>query len=375
MMRHQVSLGAGVALLILLLLGATGGGTAWAQDSGKKLIELGWDIPDTAYIRQNIAQMEQSPFDGTVFFAFNTRPDGKKSNLSRLAWGRTPIPADAVQGPIQDLQATKFQKFSDNFLRVDMMPGDIDWFDDYSSVVQNMKLMAKIAHDGGAKGIFLDTEQYGGRGAGYLFTYDRQRNRATKSLDEYNAQARKRGRDVMIAMQEAFPGLTVFVTFGRSHAIATKGNMKPSSGIQYDLLPGFFDGLVDGASDSASIVDGFELSYRYRSPAQFEKAYQIIKQDAAAESAYPDKYRKYVSAGFGIWLDADWQKRGWDGQTTTANYYQPDELQNLVQKALEMSDKYVWIYSQKPNWWKKQNVPHSYVEALSTAKKSIKTNN
>ena len=33
----------------------------------KKLIEYGWDVPQPAYIRANIREMEKKPFDGLIF--------------------------------------------------------------------------------------------------------------------------------------------------------------------------------------------------------------------------------------------------------------------------------------------------------------------
>src|SRR4051794_22258594 len=42
----------------------------------KKLIEFGWDEPDTAFLREHIATMEQTPFDGTVFHVLYTNKDG-----------------------------------------------------------------------------------------------------------------------------------------------------------------------------------------------------------------------------------------------------------------------------------------------------------
>ena len=52
-----------------------------------------------------------------------------------------------------------------------------------------------IAREGGCKGILFDIEQY----TFQLFNYRKQRDAATKSWDEYAAQVRKRGREVMEA--------------------------------------------------------------------------------------------------------------------------------------------------------------------------------
>ena len=54
----------------------------------KKLIEFGWDEPDTAFLRQHIAEMEQTPFDGCVFHVMSADPQGKRENFTWLGWGR-----------------------------------------------------------------------------------------------------------------------------------------------------------------------------------------------------------------------------------------------------------------------------------------------
>src|ERR1044071_3921248 len=44
----------------------------------KKLIEFGWDEPDPAFMRQHIAEMEASPFDGCVYHLTYRKPDGSE---------------------------------------------------------------------------------------------------------------------------------------------------------------------------------------------------------------------------------------------------------------------------------------------------------
>src|SRR5690242_19773114 len=54
----------------------------------KKLIEFGWDEPDTAYLRQHIAVMEQTPFDGCVYHLSYDKPDGKRGDFLGECWGK-----------------------------------------------------------------------------------------------------------------------------------------------------------------------------------------------------------------------------------------------------------------------------------------------
>jgi len=49
--------------------------------ASKKLIEYGWDVPNPAYIRANIREMEKRPFDGLIF-----RLPGGTNVLSKAKW-------------------------------------------------------------------------------------------------------------------------------------------------------------------------------------------------------------------------------------------------------------------------------------------------
>ena len=114
---------------------------------------------------------------------------------------------------------------------------------------------------------------------GRLFTYAKQRDAKTKSWDEYAAQARRRGREVMEAFQEGFPDLTVFLTFGHSLPRTESGRgKKPLAGSSYGLLAPFLDGMVEAAKGRSRLVDGFELSYGYKEPAKFDEGYRLMKE-------------------------------------------------------------------------------------------------
>src|SRR5439155_16078758 len=63
--RYLILTAATISILALLIFTATV--SAQTTRPAKKLIEFGWDEPDTAFLRKHIATMEQTPFDGTVF--------------------------------------------------------------------------------------------------------------------------------------------------------------------------------------------------------------------------------------------------------------------------------------------------------------------
>ena len=112
---------------------------------GKKVIEFGWDEPDTAFMRKHAAQMDASPFDGCVYHLRYIKPDGKDADFIWSCWGRQAFTVEQIQHAIDDLKATHFKHLRHNFLRFNVTPGDLDWFDDYSAVINNARLAATAA--------------------------------------------------------------------------------------------------------------------------------------------------------------------------------------------------------------------------------------
>src|SRR5262245_1647817 len=86
-------------------------------DTRKKLIEFGWDEPSTAFLREHIAEMEQTPFDGVVFNVHYKNAQGADAVLEWTGFGATAIPWEAFEPALADLKATRFRRFSDNFVR------------------------------------------------------------------------------------------------------------------------------------------------------------------------------------------------------------------------------------------------------------------
>jgi hypothetical protein len=331
----------------------------------KKLIEFGWDEPDTSFMRKEREQLERSPFDGCVFHIATKGPAGALENFTWLCWGRREFSAAELKPARDDLESIHWTRFSHNFLRINVTPADLDWFDDYAAVVSNARLAAQVARAGRCQGILLDTEAYQGK----LFDFHKQRDAARRSWADYETQARRRGREVMMAFQEGFPDLTVFVTFG--HTLVWKqsdGGKKPLSACHDGLLVPFLDGMVEAARGKAQLVDGHELSYGYRDPMLFSQAREVIKVKAANLAADRLKYKDVISAGFGLWLDYDRPAHGWNTTKVESNYFSPERFASSLRAAVEQADEYVWIYTEKPRWWSQSgsavDLPPAYIDAV-----------
>jgi len=340
-----------------------------AAEPQKKLIEFGWDEPDTAFMRRHIREMEQTPFDGCVFAVQYTKEKGR-GDFMWECWDTRAFTIQELQSAVDDLKATPFQRFTHNFLRFNTAPGKIDWFDDFSAIVNNARLAAEVAREGKCKGLLFDIEQY----TFPLFNYRKQRDASTKSWDEYAAQVRKRGAQVMEAFQKGYPDLTVFLTFGYSLPWTQSGpGKKELADCSYGLLAPFMDGLLEGAKGKTRIIDGNELAYGYKDPAQFEQSYAAIRTNLLKIVIDPAKYGSFFSAGFGLWLDNNWRKHGWDTNNFSTNFFTPEAFESSLRKALQRSDEYVWIYSETPRWWSKEGhpvkLPSPYEEAVRRARK------
>src|SRR5213593_4090494 len=84
--------------------------------AAKKLIEFGWDEPDTAFMLAHIGAMERMPFDGTVFHVTYRRADGSRGRFSREAWGRRAFTTAELRRATDELARTPFRRFTENFL-------------------------------------------------------------------------------------------------------------------------------------------------------------------------------------------------------------------------------------------------------------------
>jgi hypothetical protein len=338
----------------------------------KKLIEFGWDEPDTSFMRRHHAQLQRSPFDGCVFHVQTRSAKGTLENFTWLAWGRRRFSLAALQPALDDLESIAPASARRNFLRFNVTPADLDWFDDYEAVVNNARLAARAARAGHCEGILFDTEQYEGQ----LFNYGNVRDASRRGWNEYSTMAKRRGREVMTAFQEGFPDLTVFLTFG--HSLLWKesnGGKRALADCRYGLLVPFLDGMLEASTGKTRLIDGHEMSYGYRDATAFVQASEVIKHKAAGLAADRDKYERIVSAGFGLWLDYDWRKRGWKTGALESNYFSPARFEASLRAALEQSEEYVWIYTETPRWYSERggtvDLPGAYIDTVRRVRRAL----
>ena len=349
-MKARTALAAMTVLLALAVLTPIG-----RAKPTRKILQWGWDEPDTAYMRRHLPEMERSPFDGCVF-GVRHGPDGRSGSFTWGLWGRRRFAHEELSAAFEDLRALRPVRFRELFLRVNVTPGDVAWFEDFSPVLSNLRLAAELARAGRARGILLDVEQYQGQ----VFEFGAQPLSSAYGWDAYAAQVRGRGREIMAALQEGYPGLTVFLTFGHSLPfVLSDGGRRPLAETHYGLLAPFLDGLVEAARGGTRIIDGYELSYGFREPSQFVEARRLVREGVLPIVGPREAYRQRVRLAFGLWLDYDWRRYGWYPDDPQKNYFTPAGFERSLGTAIAESDEYMWVYGESARWWNTSEAPAS----------------
>ncbi len=287
--------------------------------------------------------------------------------MSWEPWGSRKFELTEFSAAIADLKATPFHRLTDRFLRVNVTPGNVDWFDDraWDIVAHNFAVAAQVAKQGGCIGVMFDVEQYQKQ----LFNYGKQPHRTGKTFDAYRTQVRQRGRQWMKAVNAPFPDITVLLTYAYS---ITGVGPKMREGESYGLLADFLDGMLDVVAPRTTLVDAWEGAYGYKTREQFQFAYERIRRKLARQAADPEKYRRQFQAGFGVWLDcsSNGHTAAWHTDDLSKNYFTPATFEDSVRLALQATDRYVWIYSEQPRWWTTTRLPPAYVEALTKGRQA-----
>lgn len=347
-------------------------GLCLAQDdvvtADRKLIEYGWDVPAPDFIAAHIAEMEKRPFDGLIF-----RLMAGSNVLEPVAWDPAKFQAD------YDLLPTiAWSKFTDNFVIL-YAASDQDWFNDdhWKAIEHNTALVAKAARLGKCAGLCFDAEPYGTN----PWDYKKTAHAADKTFAEYKVVVRKRGAQFMKAIESEFPNphiLTFYLVnlFRRylGPVTAEERDAKLSEH-DYALFPSFFEGMLEAMGPKTEITDGNENAYYYTERMQYLEAYQTLqgKGPRLLDPSLLPLYRAKVRMGQALYVDQYFALRVPD--KTLGNVMTPEDqakwFEHNVYQSLDTTDRYVWCYSERMNWWTNENVPAGCEDAIRSARAKI----
>lgn len=355
-LRHMVV--TCVALLLLMTLSRPAAAT---DVPSKKFIQLGWDIPNTAFLRTQCQEMEASaPFDGVIFSVEYT-DDQARTWSSLQAWDTQPWQRAWLQSAVDDLHACQFTKFTDNFLRVNVSPGNLDWGDDAGWTVLSEKIadFAWLAKQGKAKGLAVDFESYRGK----QFQFDPSK---PQSFAKTAALVRRRGAELIRGIAHEFPDAVVLGLWLNSVNFRVAESTDPETLLAveaYGLLPAFINGMLDALPPMMTLVDGCEFGYYYDGIEEYLRAAAKIRSwsGPASRLVAPEnrtKWRAQGQVGFGFYLDMYLNKPG------NRFYFGPkpggtrlERLRDNLAAARSATDQYVWIFGEQAHWWKVNSSP------------------
>lgn len=339
----MIDLGRIVTILLTMTIGAAG---AYERPE-KKLVEYGWDVPYPDDVREHIREMETKPFDGLIF----------RLRTYNHAFDPRPWPEAELQTQIDTLAGIEWETFTDNFLCLYAANHwGMDWADDaqWETIVANLKLTAHAAVAGRCVGICFDPEPYGPN----PWTWSAASGR---SFEEASELARRRGRQFMEALSGELPSMRLLLLYGFNlfaHLAILPDDAARQAQLQqhsYALYPAFINGWLDVLPPTAQIIDGNESSYYYTDSESYFAAYHSIRQTCLSLVAPENRARFDAGyrAGMALYVD---QVLALRDRKVIASYLEPAErlahFEHNVYWALRSTDRYVWLYSEKMNWWK-----------------------
>ncbi len=321
----------------------------------QRLIQWGHDTPFLQDIPNYSNQLATLPFDGLIL---DIESPNDRRGLSWLLF-REPIDNELLTTIREEFTDYQWGDLTDNFLRVTIYNPDLTW-DNWDIWTANLAEIASLARDLGFVGIMFDTEQYPPNID--IFDYPAQNADTPRSFDAYRNLAYQRGAEVMQAIQERYPDITIMYTLGITHRIPWL-NAPPLDEHRYGLLVPFIEGMIDASETSVTLIDGYEASYLYLTEQEFLTSYKWIRGGVSLQLDDGQQYRNTMQAGFGLWLDP---YCGDGGLPEDGCGFTQAEFRTALSLALQYSDRYVWLYSEHIDWFENQGIPSSWWDTINT---------
>ncbi len=326
----------------------------------KKIIEFGWDYPKVSFLKNNLGSMQKTPFDGVVFsFDFdiynafdNTKhsdSDFQYNELEKLNWGN----------------------FTDNFLLVrGASYTGAHWLDDASwiQIVNNLKKVSRALAVSKAKGIGFDPEYYYKDSTLNPWVY-RASWYNNLSYEQVGIYVRKRGKQFIEALQLSKPDIKI-LCFWLLGLIDMQSKTQSVSETGMALYPFFVEGMLEGQNKYSEIIDGNEISYGYEMPKQFIESGHFQREEGSKfiTPSLQKKFKK-ISIAQAVYFDLIYGKtpdynKGYKQQT------KEQWLRNNLFDAFKSTDKYLWFYNERVNWWS-NSIDTGVSDIIKSVKKEI----
>ena len=349
--------------------------------AGKKLIRVAQELiyhTPASDVPAKVRAWQETGYDGLCFSlridpAALEQPPADDAALNML-WRWWDVDERRREEFERDIKAFKSVKdwgrLTDNFL---WMASHVeghkppDWFsdEDWEVVLANARLGARIAKEAGFKGIFFDSEGYGGGAQGVWrqpwdyalyarsdYVWEKEKRSAPRPFDEVAPIVRRRGRQWAEALSAEYPDLVLGMLGLYENAW---GGLVSDPSFDGDLAkcpvglwPAFIDGVLEGLDDRAMLVSFCGATYldsQYRNLLVWR---DFTKEQALVVSSVPELARRRISFAAGIWTDAGYGGGAvrFHDDDARANQRDPDRHKHAVHNTLAASDHYAWQWGE-----------------------------
>jgi hypothetical protein len=301
--------------------------------------------------------MEKWPFDGVIIRI--------KNGTIGASFDTKPWPEENLKVVEADMKAIKWNKYKYNFLCLYAASDyGMNWFDDaqWKIILNNARASARLAKAGKCVGIVFDPEPYGKDPWPHPGEY------SGRSFEEVAKQVRLRGKQYVKALQEKWPDMHLLLFYFFPMQTASP---------HFPLLGAFCNGLIEGSSNKAKIINGNEYSYFHTDRQSYIDDWRKIRVDDPAKNdpKLKKKYDQIVQAGMALYMDQSLALR--QPQTKYLSFYMtPAErlkyFEYTVYWAMKTTDEYVWCYSEMLHWWN-GDVPAGADQAIISARTKLES--
>jgi hypothetical protein len=257
----------------------------------------------------------------------------------------------------------------------------MDWYSDsdWTKVLSAVKFNAQVAKAAGCVGLLFDPEPYGTN----PWNYHKQKHIDQYSYAQYSAKVYQRGQQFMETMQSQIPDVKVlmFHQYQMLYAVAHNPDSAKReatlAAANYGLYLPFLNGMLSVINKNAQMIDGNEGSYYYQKPAQFYEAYWQMREGARINvpKELLEKYETNEKSANALYVDRLFSLRPETfGYQISAGMTPEERAQWFEQNtyyALKTSQEYVWLYSEKMNWWTDTSLPPGLQNAVIAAKAKL----
>ncbi|MGI6172521.1 MAG: hypothetical protein ACOYI8_01325 [Christensenellales bacterium] len=304
------------------------------------LVKHGWEFPTVTFVSENIRTMEKRPVDGVAI--------SMDDNLSEKVMRTEPISYAQFAENLRPLAKLNSPTLKHNFIIVFATPAGNIFEEGWDVVVQNFGNLARAAKEVGVEGIFFDIEEYFGDALVYPTNCGED-----KTVEEARSKMRERGRQIMDAMRAEWSDVRFLSTHGPYLSDSATFQFLAENGMPANdvawanvMNASLLVGMMQSAyGTEARFIDGGEF-YGARTLEQFQ-AIKYWQKDGMAKYSeiIPEDFRPYwsnaLSSSFGIYDACD------DMDAAT--------WKSTVTNALKTADDYVWLYSERYDWWREEN--------------------